>query len=165
MFSFKSKSKSLRTLFKHRSLGSLDLSSRTRTEFVAELILPILLALSFLATPSTIFAQRDFTPGTEVINEVPTIQGFEAVFENIITVVLAFGALVVFIMLLSGGFKFLTSGGDGKKVEAAKGTLTYAIGGLALLALTYLILVFIQTFFIDPSSGIDITKFRIIPNF
>ena len=92
----------------------------------------------------------------EVKDGVPTIKGLEAVFENIISVVLGFGAIAVFIMLLVGGLKFLTSGGDPKAIEGAKKTLTFAIGGIVLLVLSYLFLVFIEQF-----TGVEVTKFKI----
>jgi len=76
----------------------------------------------------------------------PSLQNLEFVFENVITSVLALGGIVLFIMLLSGGFKYLTSGGDPKAVEGAQKTLTYAIGGLVMLAGSFLILKIIGTF-------------------
>jgi hypothetical protein len=80
----------------------------------------------------------------------------EDVFGNVVTSLLALGGIVLFLMLLSGGFKYLTSGGDPKAVEGAQKTLTYAIGGLVLLAFSYLILVIIGTF-----TGADVTNFVI----
>ena len=79
-----------------------------------------------------------------------------AVFSNIVQVALGLGGIVLFIMLLSGGFKYITAGGDPKGIEGAKKTLTYAIGGMVLLAMAFLILRFIQEF-----TGVDITNFRI----
>lgn len=70
----------------------------------------------------------------------------EDVFGNVVTALLALGGIGLFLMLLSGGFKYLTSGGDPKAVEGAKNTLTYAIGGFVLLAFSYLILIIIGTF-------------------
>lgn len=59
-------------------------------------------------------------------------------------------------MLLSGGFKYITAGGDPKGVESAKKTLTYAIGGIVVIALSYLILNLIQTI-----TGANVTVFKI----
>ncbi len=74
------------------------------------------------------------------------LSALEDVFGNVVKTILSLGGIVLFIMLLSGGFKYLTSGGDPKAVEGAKNTLTYAIGGFVLLAFSYLILVTIGTF-------------------
>lgn len=88
--------------------------------------------------------------------EPAKLQDLEKVFENVVTSLLALGGIVLFLMLLSGGFKYLTSGGDPKAVESAKNTLTYAIGGFILLAFSYLILVIIGTL-----TGADVTNFTI----
>lgn len=70
----------------------------------------------------------------------------ETVFGNTVTAILGLAGIALFLMLLVGGFKFITSGGDPKGVEAAKKTLTYAVGGLVLVASAYLILLFIAEF-------------------
>jgi len=98
---------------------------------------------------------KEFGEG-EVKDGVPTIKGFEVIFNNIVTIALGFAGIALFIMLLVGGFKYLTSGGDPKAVEEAQKTLTYAIGGLILIALSFLILVFLSKF-----TGVDLTHFTI----
>ncbi len=85
-----------------------------------------------------------------------TLQQLETVFGNLVTSLLALGGIVLFLMLLTGGFKYLTSGGDPKAAEGAQKTLTYAIGGLVLLAGSYMILNIIKTF-----TGADVTNFVI----
>lgn len=89
-------------------------------------------------------------------SDVPTLGHFEGLFTNIVR---AFGALFVFsffIATIYGGVKLLLSAGDPKAVQAAKGTITYAVLGLALFAISFTILVLIQTF-----TGINLTTFRI----
>lgn len=89
--------------------------------------------------------------------EIATIQGLECLFQNVVTVVTAFAGLAVFIMFLTGGLKYLTSGGDPKAQEQAKGTLTFAVLGLVLIIAAYLILNFLSIF-----TGIgNLTKFVI----
>lgn len=78
--------------------------------------------------------------------EVATIQGLECVFSNVVSVVVSLAGLAVFIVLLVGGLKYLTSGGDPKAQEQAKNTMTYAVFGLVLIVAAYLILNFISTF-------------------
>lgn len=80
----------------------------------------------------------------------------EDIFGNVVTSLLALGGIVLFLMLLSGGFKYLTSGGDPKATETAQKTLTYAIGGMVLLAGSYMILRIISDF-----TGADVTNFTI----
>ncbi|MDO8341443.1 MAG: pilin [Candidatus Woesebacteria bacterium] len=95
--------------------------------------------------------------------EPATLSNLEGIFENVVSYLLALGGIVLFILLLSGGFKYLTSGGDPKAVEGAKKTLTTAIGGLVMLAGSYLILRLIADFTLtnDLNSTTSILKFKI----
>jgi hypothetical protein len=94
---------------------------------------------------------------THVVNNVSTLEGIEVLFNNIVAVVIGFAGVALFIMLIVGGIKYITAGGDPKKAASASKTLTYAIGGLALVALALLILTFIARF-----TGIgSILNFRI----
>jgi hypothetical protein len=54
----------------------------------------------------------------------------------------AIGVVAVF-MIIVGGFKYITSGGDSAGVTAAKNTILYAIIGLVIVALSQLIVKFI----------------------
>lgn len=93
---------------------------------------------------------------TEQGVEVVTLKGFECIFRIILNYATQFAVLAVFIMLVVGGFKYLTSGGDPKATESAQKTLTYAIFGLVALVGVWLILKFIYVF-----TGVDVTKFVI----
>lgn len=95
-------------------------------------------------------------PGTDV--GVPTLQCFEVVYGNILLAVISLAVLALFVMLIMGGFKYLTSAGDQKATTAAKQTMTYAIGGIVLIVLAYLIFKLIE-FYIG-QEGI-ITRFAI----
>lgn len=70
--------------------------------------------------------------------------------------VMAIAAIVLFVMFIIGGFKYLTSGGDAKAVEAAKKTLTYAIAGLVVLVLAVIILDLIHII-----TGVNVGIFKI----
>lgn len=72
-------------------------------------------------------------------------------FDNFVSLALGFAAIGLFVMLLIGGFKYITSGGDPKAAAAAKATLTYAIGGMVLIACSYLILLVLSNFTGVPS--------------
>jgi NADH:ubiquinone oxidoreductase subunit 6 (subunit J) len=103
---------------------------------------------------------RNFT-GNEIDplygTDTATLEGLNTIVYNLITVALYVGAILVFIMLLVGGFKYITSGGDPKAAEAAKKTITHAIMGIVLLVSGFLILRFIQVF-----TGAQVTNFNII---
>lgn len=102
--------------------------------------------------PTTIFAQTQqpipVAPGTETPNSagIPTLDGLEAVFSNVVSLIIPLAGIVLFIFLMLGGFRYITSGSDPKKADLAKQTITYAILGMIFLALAYLILNFIATF-------------------
>lgn len=87
-----------------------------------------------------------------------TIKDFEGVVQNILNIAIRLAGVLLFIMLIVGGFKYLTAGGDPKKAEAAQKTLTYAIAGLVLITLAWFILLFIKEF-----TGFDVTQFHIGP--
>jgi TRAP-type C4-dicarboxylate transport system permease small subunit len=99
---------------------------------------------------------ENFQTNVHEVNGVATLKGLEVVFGNVVTLVLGLAGLVLFIMLIIGGFKYITSAGDPKATQAAGKTITAAILGLVLISLAYLILVFISRF-----TGVDVTQFRI----
>lgn len=90
------------------------------------------------------------------INKAATIKDFEVVFGNLVTVIMALAGIALFILLISGGFRYLTAGGDPKAVEAAQKTLTYAIVGIVIVACAFLILRLIENF-----TGVQVTLFKV----
>lgn len=74
------------------------------------------------------------------------LTGLQDVFSNVVSIAIGLAGIVFFVMFIVGGFSYLTAGGDTGKVESAKKTLTYAIAGLVLIALSYLILRLISSF-------------------
>lgn len=59
---------------------------------------------------------------------------------NFFTIVV--GAIAI-IMVIYGGFRYITSGGDSGKVGSAKNTLIYAIVGLIIVALAQILVHFV----------------------
>ena len=93
---------------------------------------------------------------------VATLLGFGCLLFNVLVIALRLLGLVMFIMIVVGGFKYLTAGDDPKGIEAAKGTITAAITGLVLAILAWFILVLISQFTGLNSTGpVDITKFNL----
>ena len=68
------------------------------------------------------------------------LNDFSVMFGNIVAATLGLGGILLFIFLLIGGFRYITSGGDPKNVEVARNTITYAIFGLLLAASAVLIM-------------------------
>ena len=87
---------------------------------------------------------------------VATISDLGILFQRVVGYALGFAGIALFILLLIGGFKFITSGGDPKAIEGARKTLTSAITGLVIILVSYLILVLISKI-----TGVDVTSFKI----
>ncbi len=64
---------------------------------------------------------------------IPTIISY------IITALLSLVGALFFVMFLWGGVAWLTAGGDAEKVKKARTTLTNAVIGLAIVALSYVL--------------------------
>jgi len=86
-----------------------------------------------------------------------TIGNLSCLFNRVVGFALGFAGIVLFLLLIIGGFKYITSGGDPKAVEGAKKTLTYAIGGLVVILISYLVLVIIKNI-----TGVDVTNFNVV---
>ena len=95
--------------------------------------------------------------GIANIDGVATLKGLEGIFANTVSALLAIAGILLFIMLIWGGFSYITSGGDPKKVEQARNTLTYAIAGMVVVALAFMILRFIEDF-----TGAPVTNFEVV---
>src|SRR3989344_5886494 len=84
---------------------------------------------------------------------VASIECLVPLITSAITAVVSLGAVALFIMLLVGGFNFLFSSGDQKKLEAARGTVTQAIMGIVVMSVAYLVIKTISVF-----TGVDVTE-------
>lgn len=83
------------------------------------------------------------------------LSDFSTYFGNILTAMIPLVGLVAFIMILSGGFKILTSAGDAKGMAAGKQTITLAIAGIVLAIVAWLILLVIENV-----TGAKVTQFK-----
>lgn len=69
----------------------------------------------------------------QIVASVATLNCFPVVFEKFIFAALIFAGATAVIVIIIGGIKYLLSGGDAKKVEGAKKTITFAIIGLIIV--------------------------------
>lgn len=74
------------------------------------------------------------------------LQSLGVVFKNVLNVIMGLAGFVAFIFLIVGGFKFLTSQGDPKALGSARVTITWALGGLAMIIVSYLIILLISNY-------------------
>jgi len=85
-----------------------------------------------------------------------TIDELTDIFGRAISIVATAGGFLSFIALIAGGFRYITARGDPKAIAGAQGMITWAIVGLAMIIIAWLILKFIFDF-----TGVDVTRFCI----
>lgn len=95
------------------------------------------------ALPMAAIAQSEFT-----IEDLGTTLGLgtadlKTTVINIISWVLGILALVAVVMIIYGGFVWLTAGGNEEKVESAKKTIGAAVIGLIVVLLAWAIVIFV----------------------
>lgn len=71
---------------------------------------------------------------------VATMQCIPIVMQNLINTALVFSGTVALIFAIISGYQLIRSEGDTKKVQEAKGTLTYAILGLVVIFSSFFII-------------------------
>lgn len=77
--------------------------------------------------------------------------GPEGIFTQITNTILYIVGAVAVLMLVWGGFRYVISGGDSKKITDAKNTILYAILGLIIAFFAYAIVNFVLNT-IDPNN-------------
>lgn len=83
----------------------------------------------------------------------PGQAAFGTLATDIIVILTSIAGALTIIFIVIAGIKYVTSGGDEKKLASAHGTITYAIIGLAVTILAFVILRVVQ-FFIGSSVPI-----------
>jgi len=105
------------------------------------------ITILFLSSPQKSFA---------AFHDPATLEDLETVFSTFLTTITTVLGFVSLIMVIVGGFKYITSQGDPKAISSARNTITWAIIGLVFVIISWLILVFIGKF-----TGLNLTKFCI----
>ncbi|OGM21156.1 hypothetical protein A2714_03070 [Candidatus Woesebacteria bacterium RIFCSPHIGHO2_01_FULL_38_9] len=107
---------------------------------------------------STVLAQSpiNISPGGQFsgLNNITIANIISA----LIILVLIVAALVFFFMLVWGGVRYITSGGDKAQTEAARGQITAALVGLVIVFAAWAIINLVNIFF-----GVNILQLN-IPN-
>ena len=68
---------------------------------------------------------------------------FENLITTIVNILLFLIGLLSVIMIIYGGFRFVTSGGSAESVKAAKNTILYAIVGLVVAIMAFAVVNFV----------------------
>jgi hypothetical protein len=79
----------------------------------------------------------------------PTVRANDLI-SSIVNIFSLVVGVVAVIMIIVGGFRYITSGGDSNNVTAAKNTILYAIIGLVIVALSQ----FIVRFVLNRTTGV-----------
>ena len=74
----------------------------------------------------------------------------------VLAAVLIIAALAFFFMLILGGIKWITSGGDKGRVESARSQITAALIGLVIVFAAWAILGIVENFF-----GVNLRSFNL----
>jgi hypothetical protein len=74
------------------------------------------------------------------VNGVATLGCIFPIIANVIFWAISLAGTVALFMIIFAGYKLLFAGGDSKAVDGARKTLTYAILGLILIFLSFMIL-------------------------
>lgn len=117
-----------------------------RTALAGLLMIPVL-ALGLTVTTGTLDAAAGALDTAAQINlnaaqpnGVPTsVGGSNGIFKTVVNVLLFVVGAVSVIMLIFGGIRYTTSGGNANSVTAAKNTIMYAIIGLVVAIFAYAI--------------------------
>lgn len=80
----------------------------------------------------------------------------ETIFKNVVSAVVGLAFVAILVLLVTAGFKYLTSGGEPKAIQQAHQTTTWALLGALFLAIAWIILQLIASF-----TEIDVTLFNI----
>jgi len=81
--------------------------------------------------------------GTNSVNGLPNIVDTSTTLTNVVNILFGIIGAVALLMLVFGGFKYVTSGGESAKVNSAKNTILYALIGLTVCVLAVAIVNFI----------------------
>ncbi|MET0779278.1 MAG: hypothetical protein ABWY71_00430 [Candidatus Saccharimonadales bacterium] len=101
--------------------------------------------------------------GAEAAGQCTTTgKSVDDIIKSIVNFMSALIGVVAVVMVMVGGFKYVTSGGDASKAGAAKSTLTYAIIGLVIVAMAQFIVQFVFKEVTKPGNGNPTKKAALI---
>lgn len=114
---------------------------------IAKLILPMILMCGFfavvMATSASALTLQEGAEAARCDGCPANLFGNNGVFRQVTNMILYVVGIIAVIMLIIGGIKYVTSGGDSKKVTDAKNTVLYAIIGLIICFLAFAIVNFV----------------------
>ena len=110
-----------------------------------KLIIPAALYTAALLSPTGILA---LVPSGELVPKgIRPINNIVSVIRTIIQFILVVAFVLAFVMLLIGGIRWITAGGDEKAVGSARNMITAALIGLVIVLVAYALIKLVETFF------------------
>ena len=99
------------------------------------------------------------TSGTNCPAQSHTEDRLNNVITNGINIFSAIVGVVAVVMMIFGGFKYITAGGDSGKINSAQQTIIYAVVGLVVVALAQIIVRFVLSESTkEPEALLDVLK-------
>ena len=106
------------------------------------------------SVPATLTTVQAIQCGTNNAAGVPVDanpgNSIDTTISNVVDLISVAVGIAAVIMLIVGGFRYVTSSGNQETVKAAKNTITYALIGLVIVALAQLIVNFVLNKTIQP---------------
>lgn len=113
-----------------------------------------------MAVPSLVLAQNDLNAsdlGMDAINDSIKLGGgsgdVQGIAANIINVALSFLGIIAVVIVLIGGFKYMTSGGSEEKTTEARKLIVSGIIGLAIILSAWAITSFVVSRLVGATQG------------
>lgn len=126
---------------------------RIKLLIVSCLSLGVLLVPAVTASVSAADIQNNLCGGTADLSLDSTTdcdtattgsaEGLNTLITNIVNIFSVIVGIIAVVMIIIGGFRYITSGGDSGNVTGAKNTILYAIVGLVIVALAQFIVKFV----------------------
>lgn len=114
--------------------------------FLSLTITPTVFAISTTSEAVKEFGQRAYGTDAEPLTPME-------IAINILSVVLTLLGVIAIIMIVYGGFKWMTSAGSDEKIKEAKKLITAAIIGLLIILMAYAITQFVINSFYSATIG------------
>ena len=132
-------------------------------KIIKNTIFPTISYAILMAAPTIALAQAGGNSGQLVPPEIKPISNIVSVIRAIIQFILVVAFVLAFIMLLIGGIRWITAGGDEKAVGSARNMITAALIGLVIVLVAYALIRLVETFFglNIISEGVNIPKVQL----
>jgi len=81
--------------------------------------------------------------GTATCDPSPAPKKLSDTIATVINIISVFGGALAVIMIIIGGFRYITSGGSAEGTKGARNTIVYAVVGLVIIAVAQIIVHFV----------------------